>query len=309
MIRQRPYTENDLEPVLNLLLTYRGAGFVNRYPTVWRLKLLMSSRLWDKSRDAAVWENGQGDIIAFAMLSKRHAASTAYGLERVIHPAQNRVEVTEAILDWSDQRLTEIAREQRTALTVGVAPFEQESNQDVALLENRGFTLILTGYNVYMGCGLDGVIKTAKLPNRFEIEPLAASELEEYQTLYGFAAVLMEHQKALIYHPQYQHFVVKNPEGKMVAYLECSITREEWIRSRQYIGWIDYIETHADYQGKGLGLALMQTALQHLRAHGATQAMLITTNDNTAAQHLYRKVGMEITAEERVYGKTIDLKE
>lgn len=304
MIRQRPYQENDLERILHLLITYRGAGYVNRYPTVWRLKLLMSSRLWDE-RDATIWEDESGKIIGFAMLSKRHAESTAYGLDRVIHPTQNRTEVAEAILNWSNQRLVEIARERHTALTVGVAPFEQDALQDIAILESRGFALIQNGYNVYMGCGLENPIEAPVLPAGFEIEPLIESELAEYQALYGFAAVMLEHQKELIYHPQYQHLVIKNPAGKMVAYLECSFSREEWFRSRQQIGWIDYIETHADYQGQGLGLALMQTGLQHLKAHGAAQAMLVTTHDNIAGQHLYHKAGMEITAEERVYSKTI----
>ncbi|MBZ0317342.1 MAG: GNAT family N-acetyltransferase [Anaerolineae bacterium] len=304
MIRQRPYQENDLERILHLLITYRGAGYVNRYPTVWRLKLLMSSRLWNE-RDAAVWEDEPGKIIGFAMLSKRHIESTSYGLERVVHPTQNRTEIAEAILNWSSQRLTEIAREQHTALTVGIAPFEQDTSQDIARLESWGFALIQNGYNVYMGCGLENPIEAPTLPIGFEIEPLTESELPEYQALYGFAAVMLEHQKELIYHPQYQHLVIKNPAGKMVAYLECSFSREEWFRSRQQIGWVDYIETHADYQGQGLGLALMRTGLQHLRAHGAAQAMLITTHDNIAGQHLYRKAGMEITAEERVYNKTI----
>ncbi len=300
----RPYIEADLEQVLNLLLTYRGAGYVSRYPTVWRLKLLLSSRRWDK-RDAAVWEDEQGEIIGFAMLSKRRVESTTYGLERVIHPAKNRAETTNAILDWSNERLTEIAREQQTTQTVGVVPFEQDTQQDITLLENRGLALVQTGYNVYMGCGLENPVEAAVLPIGFEIEPLGVSEVAEYQALYGFAAVLLEHQKELIHHPQYQHLVIKNPEGKMVAYLECSISREEWLRSRKQIGWIDYVETHPDYQGKGLGLALMRTGLQHLKAHGAAQALLVTTSDNAAAQHLYRKAGMEITTEEQAYSKTI----
>lgn len=300
----RPYVEADLEQVLNLLLSYRGAGYVNRYPTVWRLKLMISSRLWDK-RDAAVWEDEQGEIIGFAMLSKRRVESSTYGLERVIHPAKNRAEITNAILNWSNQRLTEIAYEQQATQTVGVVPFEQDTQQDIALLKNWGVALVQTGYNVYMGCGLENPIEAVVLPIGFEIEPLAASEVAEYQTLYGFAAVLLEHQKELIHHPQYQHLVIKNPEGKMVAYLECSISREEWLRSRKQIGWIDYVETHPDYQGKGLGLALMRTGLQHLKAHGAAQALLVTTSDNAAAQQLYRKAGMEITTEEHVYSKTI----
>jgi hypothetical protein len=90
------------------------------------------------------------------------------------------------------------------------------------------------------------------MPTGFQISPLEGYELEEYQALYGFAAVLLEHQRELIHHPEYQHFVAKTANGKMVAYLECSFSRAEWARSRQHIGWIDNVETHLDYI-KGMG--------------------------------------------------------
>lgn len=301
----RPYFEHDLEAVLQLLLTYRRAGYVHRYPTLWRLKLLISSRLWDKNRDAAVWENEHGDIIGFAMLSKRRMDSTAYVLERIIHPKENRAEISGTLLQWSDQRLKEIAHEQKTTLTLGAIPFEQDTPHDIALLETSGFALVPENYNVYMGRGLDTPIDTPDLPSGFEIVPLIVSDLEEYRALYGFTAVPLEHQKEQIHHPQYQHFVVKNPAGKLVAYLECSFNRQEWLGSSEKMGWIDYLETHPDYHGKGLGLALLLTGLQHLRAHSATDVLLVTTHDNTAAQNLYRKGGMVNTTAERVYRKTI----
>lgn len=61
------------------------------------------------------------------------------------------------------------------------------------------------------------------------------------------------------------------------------------MRTNQQIGWIDYVETKREYQGKGLGQAVLLAGLAKLKQMEAETAMLITVNTNLAAMNLYQK--------------------
>jgi GNAT superfamily N-acetyltransferase len=53
-------------------------------------------------------------------------------------------------------------------------------------------------------------------------------------------------------------------------------------------------------RGRGLGGALLDTALDYCRDHGAERVFLLTIAGLDAAHHLYRKAGFVLTAEEPV---------
>ena len=73
-ITNRPYNQKtDQNQIEDLLVAFRCATRVDTYPTLWRFRLLLASRVWEPDLDTQVWENKQGVIIGFAMFWKRQA--------------------------------------------------------------------------------------------------------------------------------------------------------------------------------------------------------------------------------------------
>ncbi|MBN1681614.1 MAG: GNAT family N-acetyltransferase [Anaerolineae bacterium] len=305
-MRMRAFTPGDRKRMLDLLVSYRAAGYVTRYPTVWRFQLLFDSRVWDVEHDVQLWEDAQGQLAACALLWKRRPEQSYYALERVFHPEITEPGLPAAVLDWAIARTTAESVDKHVKISLAAFPLEKNIDQDIRLLENKGFSRGTKGYNVYMSMPLTHPVTPAVLPDGFQLQPLAEEDLECYQAAYGFTAVTIEHQRALLHSPEYQHFIIKAPDGTLAAYVECSFSQDEWTRNQQRVGWIDYVQTQPDFHRHGLAQALMLAGFEHLRKQGATCIMLITRHDNEPAQALFKKVGMSFAGEEYVYQKEID---
>ena len=286
----------DKKRLMDFWLDYRAAFDVRIYPTIWRIRLLLTSRVWNQERDTQIWENESGQIIGFAMLWSRQPASSYIVLDSFIHPKFATSELHSAILNWGDLRASEIAKEQETSLTVYATGFSQYGFYD-NILKQVGYIFLPPNpdeHNVYYSKSLQNGISLPAIPTGYEIRKLqGADDLEAYQALYGFSKVNPIHQKELMESKEYCHLAMVNPEGEFVAYCECSVCYSEWERSNQRIGWIDYIETKPEHQQKGFGWAILMAGLLHLKEIGADKALLVTINTNTPAVTLYNKTGFE----------------
>ena len=288
--------EQDKSSIIDLLRTFRVETSVAVYPTVWRVRLLLTSRVWDPEQDVCIWETGSGQMAAFAMLWRRRATSPYLALDRFIHPSFAYSELASDMLAWGSQRAEAIVAGQAIPLTVYAQDFPSPFHLDNRY-ESCGFTpleLNYDEYDVYYGRSLTGELPAPILPPGYAIRPMQGmQELKAYQSMYSFAAVNPEHLQELYTSDEYSHLVVVDPHGKLAAYCESSIERLEWLDSGQRIGWIDYIETRPEYQGQGLGQAVMWAGLGRLQGLGAETAMLVTVSTNTAANRLYARTGFE----------------
>jgi ribosomal protein S18 acetylase RimI-like enzyme len=288
--------ERDKSSLIDLLRTYRVETSVAVYPTIWRVRLLLTSRVWDPEQDVCIWETQSGQMAAFAMLWRRRATSPYLALDRFIHPSFAYSELASDMLTWGSQRAEAIVAGQAIPLTVYAQDFPPQFHLDNHY-ESCGFAPTDANpeeYNVYFGRSLAVGLPTPVLPSGYAIRPVQGmQELKAYQSMYSFATVNPEHQKELFNSDEYSHLVAVDAHGKLAAYCECSIERLEWLDSGQRIGWIDYIETRPEYQGQGLGQAVMWAGLGRLQELGAETAMLVTVNTNTAANRLYARTGFE----------------
>jgi len=292
---ERAYQPQDQEALTELWLAHRHATSIEVYPTIWRSRLLLSSRVWDHEKDTNLWQTQNEDLRAFAMLWRRSPTSPYLVLDYCIHPAAVTKDLFQAILKWGRQRTQVIADYQQISLSLfakalrnletspifdvcGFIPY-QPKNQD---------------HNVYFARNLEADITTPDLPIGHEIKQLQLSDdVRAYEAVYDFASVDRQHLEEQLASEEYNHFVISNPEGMFVAYCETSIYRVEWQRSGQHIGWIDYIGTRSEDQRKGFGFALLLHGLQKLQKQGAAKAMLVTISSNLPASHLYQKAGFQ----------------
>lgn len=286
----------DQARLIKFWLKYRAAADVRKSPTLWRMRLLLTSRVWAPEKDTQIWENESGQMIGFAMLWRRYQTSPYIVLDGYIHPESRTQEMARAILQWGDSRAKEIAQSHAADFLVFVTGFSQSAGA-VKLLEAAGYSLVPPnpeGQDVYFSKPLDNEIPAPLLPAGYEIRKLQnVDALEAYQAISGFAKVNPQHQQELIESDEYAHFVIVDPRGELSAYCECSICRSEWESTNQRIGWIDYVETRPEQQRKGLGQAALSAGLLQLQRWGAETALLITIDTNLPAVTLYNRSGFE----------------
>jgi ribosomal protein S18 acetylase RimI-like enzyme len=283
----------DHDRVVDLLVTYRAATRVDVYPTVWRLRLLLTSRVWEPMRDTRIWEDAAGHLVAFAMLSRRQRVDTYLVFDCCVHPEHATDDLVYAMLTWAEQRAATIAAKYAAPLTLFVNPLDPKIYPDnnissFAFVKGINDTGV---YNVYFARSLQAVLPAPTLPPGYTLRALQSGEIESYQAVYSFTAVNARHRRELLASDEYSHLVIADPAGALVAYCECSICRLEWQRSDQRIGWIDYIGTRPDQQRQGLGRAIILASLNRLQAWGAHTAQLLTISSNAPAIALYSSAG------------------
>lgn len=88
----------------------------------------------------------------------------------------------------------------------------------------------------------------------------------------------------------------------LVAEVSGNVIGAVWVRIMDDYGHIDddtpsfAISLYPEYRGNGIGTALMQQMLEHLRADGYRQASLSVQKENYAAR-MYRKLGFAVCGE------------
>lgn len=295
--------QKDKKSLMDFWLDCRAASDVRRYPTIWRSRLLLTSRVWDHEKDTRILEEPSGKIVGLAMLWRRQATSPYIVLDCFVHPMDATDDLLLSMLQWGDQRVHDIAEEQKSSFPVYAFGFSQH-NFPANIMEQHGYAPLAQNpddQNVYFAKPLKSEIPNPVLPAGYRIRHLqSVDDLESYQALFGFSKVNPLHRRELLESDEYFHLVVVDPINEFAAYCECSACFAEWERTNQRIGWIDYIETRPEQQKKGLGRAILLAGLLQLQKTGADIAMLVTTNTNISAISMYKKTGF-VDAEIKEY--------
>ena len=180
----------DQKSLTDFWLDCRAAADVRQYPTLWRTRLLLSSRVWKPEKDTRVWQNRSGEMIGFAMLWRRQATSAYVVLDSYLHPTLAAKELFVEILQWGDARAHQIAQEQGSAITAYVTGAPQQDFA-VNILKQYGYAILPpnpTDDDVYFTKPLQDKILLPSLPSGYKIRKLQnVDELQAYQALSGFA--------------------------------------------------------------------------------------------------------------------------
>lgn len=83
---------------------------------------------------------------------------------------------------------------------------------------------------------------------------------------------------------------VRSPEGRGAS--ACTI----WFDPVNAVGLFEPVATHPDFQGRGLGKAVMAEGLRRMKAAGMRRAILGFDPENSAARALYTAMGFRVSS-------------
>jgi mycothiol synthase len=92
-------------------------------------------------------------------------------------------------------------------------------------------------------------------------------------------------------------FLIHERDGRMAGFCWTKVHREE----DPPVGEIYVIAVDPDFEGLGLGRALVLAGLDHLAGEGITAGMLYVDADNTRARALYERLGFVLHHVDRSY--------
>lgn len=101
-----------------------------------------------------------------------------------------------------------------------------------------------------------------------------------------------------VYDPR-NDIVIVTRDGKVAAF--CII----WLDPVNRVGLFEPVGVHPEHQRQGLGKAIMTEGLNRMYQSGMQQAILTTSDDNTAALNLYNSTGFRITDRLLVFEKEL----
>jgi GNAT superfamily N-acetyltransferase len=309
-IQARPYRDNtDLARMRQLLMAGSQAKISASYMHPGCLD-------WDTQyppdeqanrRNLRLWERlgeGQPTLEAWAMFSRHEGTFDLF-----VSPALYGTPAHEIVMDeyvaWAEARAREAGLKQ-------LAPFwvlDYDTVMD-RLMKARGFVVIpadpapplfersleelpaiqlLDGYTVQGVSNLDdGRLRAQATHGAFRPDANWDQYWAEYAQFVGSA----------VYEGERDLFV-RSPDGRGAS--ACTI----WFDPVNAVGLFEPVGTHPDFQGQGLGKAVMAEGLRRMKTAGMRRAVLGFDPNNAAALALYTSLGFRAACYFAMYRKEL----
>ncbi|GAB4474359.1 MAG: hypothetical protein Kow00124_14260 [Anaerolineae bacterium] len=290
----RPYrSAADLPRMMAVLaagrLAQTGTYYVHHGDVCWWLGYLLREKPWEQM--ITLWEDEEipGGLAGWALLDPTYPSCDV-----VVHPALRGSKQAVEMLAWGIARLEQdAAAPGDTAIHIGwVAEHDDALGP---LLAGWGFsgTPSLIAYTRPLDA-----LPEVTLPPGFSAQTVGGEADAERRArashgAFGssrpFPAYLERYRGFMgsaLYDPE-SDMMITAPEGRAAAFCIA------WIDPATRTGLFEPVGTHPDFQGRGLGRAMLAEGMRRMQARGMTQAIVCAEVDNLAAQGLYRSVGFE----------------
>lgn len=188
------------------------------------------------------------------------------------------------------------------------------SEKDLDLIKNlqeRGFSCE-NPFMWYLEHPMNQPIQSSKLPMGFSIHPVQ-NEQDAIQRATASQSAFESKKASRDYWLRYQRFmnspvynhncnlVSQTPNGRVASF--CTI----WPDPVNHIGLFEPVGTHKDFQGQGLGKAIVLAGLDRLQSWGMKSAMVCVENDNHPAEEMYLGLGFKPKIKLLTFSKQIQI--
>ena len=182
-----------------------------------------------------------------------------------------------------------------------------DNPQRIQLLVEHGF-VVQPARTLRYSRSLSNPIVAHQLPAGFSIRPAQGkNEVERlvalHRAAFGTDNMTVEQRLAMMNTPGYRaelDLVLAAPDHALAAFCVCGFEDRQ-----EKIGFTDPIGTHRQYQGRGLGKALVSAGLLALQSAGAQVAELGTSSENIGMQKLASALGFECVSEKMWFSRTV----
>jgi len=180
------------------------------------------------------------------------------------------------------------------------------------LLAERGFVEVPFDPAAPLFARLLDELPEVRLPDGFLVKGVANREDGYLRSAVTHAAFKMS-QDWLSYRADYEQFMnssvydgrrdlfVRSPDGRGAS--ACTL----WFDPVNAIGLFEPVATHPDFQGRGLGKAVMAAGLQRMKAAGMRRAILGFDPNNAAARALYTSLGFSAAGYFAFYRREVSM--
>lgn len=295
--------ETDLEAIANLLEACEAVDRLEQWTTVAELERDFNAPSFDKQRDLQLWEDDTGKLIGFAQLWHPPVGELTDGrLGFNVHPHVRGGTLEREIINWGEERLRELAKEQGVNSVKLRCGSREEQIDRIAILQQNGFAA--DRYFLTMQRSLEEPLAEPQFPAGFTVRSVIAEQDAE--------AWVEMHNQSFIDHWNHHDFTVEEfkhwstdpdyrPEldlvaialdGTFASYCYCGIYPEDNKRSGRQEGWVGLLGTRRGFRRLGLGKAMLLSGMQKLLAAGMKIAKIGVDYDNpNGARLLYESVG------------------
>ncbi|HEX8596973.1 MAG TPA: GNAT family N-acetyltransferase [Chloroflexia bacterium] len=324
-IKFRPYAgEQDLQALCDLLNLADGHDNVDEgFATVadWRTNMEHPDTVVE--RDARVWEDETGRMVAFGRLwfpkPDDEPFTDAYFM-MPLHPDVRNQGLEEEMFQWAEDQARLVAQERgkpakiRTGTSDGTPEFVAY-RKDV--LDRNGYSPVR--YWFKMARDLSEPIPHPVLPEGYTLThtqgaDTAATWIEMFNLSFvdhwGHHDESAEsHAHWLSNHPNYvkeRDLVAITPDGTWASFCFCMIYPDDNEAKGRKEGWIDILGTRRGYRKMGLGTAMLLAGMRKLKEDGMDTAVLGVDAENpSGALRLYESVGFKQVRSSITYSKDV----
>ncbi|MBC8400980.1 MAG: GNAT family N-acetyltransferase [Candidatus Marinimicrobia bacterium] len=282
MYNTRGYKDSDFDSVCEFLGRIYQTDRKKPYwlPGRWEYATYLVSPLYlsrgkpDWKEYIRIWEDASGRIIA--IVNSENPDANAY-----LHLDKDHRHLEEEMLKWAEEHIA--VPDKKSRQTVLVWAIEGDTYRE-NLLQQRGYN-ILDGIDYLKWQSLDSDFPGINLPGEFSITSFAEGVNPDSRFQCAAKAFNSEPISRAIYKitesaPSYRanlDICIVNQDKEVVSL--CTV----WFDKSNRLGYFEPVATHPDYQGKGLGRAVLTEGLQRLRKLGAQMAYVGAYGDENSA--------------------------
>ena len=248
-------------------------------------------------RGSCIWRDTQGAVIGWAILQWQF-----WALDHMVAPGPHAHGVGRSILEWAIERTSVEAINWKEPLRLFVdAPIQ--SPPHALPLGDFGFTLYPHWRTVHLERPADLPPPPPAIPAGFTIRPLAgAQEIDAYvdtqRAAFGSSSMTRAWREEILRLPQYNgalDLVAAAPDGTLAGFCICWLNHDaRWATGPEITGQVEPIAVRPEYQGRGLGRALLFEGIRRMAARGAQRMFIDADPDNVAALALDQSAGFRI---------------